>query len=160
MRAGRRFLLAGGSAGLLAVTVLAAVGLVMTFPNGGANVNGEIHCKGVDHLEVTVGTRAPTTNVATATWQAAMPCKTQQGGTQPGVVVSVSHNHPLSGLHLLPDAVAWLPGALRAAAASCGPGETVTLSHTIGGNQTAWASFTPSSADGLASAIEVAAGVA
>lgn len=155
MTARRRWSVLLASVGLLVIITIAATGVAMTFPNGGA-MTGELHCKDVAHLEVTVGTYGLTTNPATATHMERMPCSNAPG-TPDGVVVSVGHNHPMSGLHLLVDAVAWLPGALRATAGQCGPGQTVTLSHTVDHDMKPFATFTPQSAVRLASAIEAAA---
>lgn len=115
---------------------------------------GDLHCKPLNHLHVTIGTAAPTA-IPTATYMPEMPCHQQKIGHQPGIVLSVKTD-PLVGLHLLDDAVLGLPDELRAAAREASGIETVTLAHPINGVFKAWGSWTPPGAMAIADAIDAA----
>lgn len=111
------------------------------------------HCKNPAHLRVTVTPSGPEMQV-TATYAPVMQCENHV--QSPGVVLSHRHGHPLDGMHLLPDAIAWLPGQLRDHARAAGPTDKVTISHTSRQQFVDFASLTRPGALALADAIEAA----
>lgn len=119
--------------------------------------DGLVHCKDESHLHVLVGAQyKPLDRPVTVTWQLAMPCKNEHGGTPPGVVLSVAKDKPLDGLHVLASALGWLVGELRAAA-TAPEGDGVAIAHPDHGDFLIFTTVTPAEAGQLADAIMAAA---
>lgn len=109
------------------------------------------HCKAPSHLHVSLDRPGGTVWPVTATYQPKMSCENHV--TSPGVVIS-HRKDPLEGLHLLPEAIGWLPTELREHADAAEPGDTVTISHTSNKVFVRFVTVTPAGARQLADAIE------
>lgn len=110
-----------------------------------------------DHLRVVVGSdpRAFGPTAQAADYLADLEVRNARGYVGWGAVIDPTGH--ADGMHLFPDAVAFLADQLAAVAtkARAGrPGSAVVLQHTVGGpkNYKAWRSFTPDAADALAQA--------
>jgi hypothetical protein len=114
------------------------------------------HCKDPSHLNVAV-TPSQATGKVTATFIATMACHNDASYHAWGVVLSPKAKDPLSGLHLFPASVAWLPLQLRSKAGTCTGSQTVTISHTVLQKFMAFVSLSPSAALALADGIDAAA---
>lgn len=114
------------------------------------------HCKTPDHLSVTVGgtlTRVTRLHDIRAYYRDPLGCRDEQGYYGPGVVLAKSDT-ATNGMHLLPAAVEWLPGQLRAVALEAGSNGTVTVSHTVSGEWQPWKRFTSGAALALADEVD------
>lgn len=115
------------------------------------------HGKHTDHLEVIVtahNRRALGVGATTSVFVNPMEVSNDHGTPTPGVIVSVAKS-PNPGLHLFPDAVFWLPGAMRTAASEA-TGGSVTVQHKRVGQWAIWRVFTPAGAIDVADAIDIA----
>jgi len=113
------------------------------------------HCKDPSHLAVAV-TPSQFTTLLTATFVPHLECK-NTAYTGWGVVLSFKAASPLDGLHLLPEAVLFLPAQLRDHAAACTGGQTVSIFHTVLTILTHFATQLPRDALNTATEIETAA---
>lgn len=112
------------------------------------------HGKNPPHLQVTVAPETRT-NQVTATW--CPPMEFEQHIVSWSIVLSKHHGQPLQGMHLLPDAVTWLPAQLRAHADQASGTQTVIVSHTFSKVFVHFCALDPADAYALASAIDHAA---
>lgn len=109
-----------------------------------------------DHLRVTVGNdpRAFGTTAQAADYLADLEVRNAKGYVGWGAAIDPT-GHAL-GMHLFPDAVAFLAeqlGAIATKARATGrPAACVVLQHTVGGAWHPWRSFTPDAADALGEA--------
>lgn len=112
------------------------------------------HCKDPAHLKVVVTNERPTLHATTVTYMVDAQCENVPGGYHSWALVLSDHKAALNGLHLLPEAVAWLPGQLRAVALMCSNAQVVTLQHTSLKDFIDFASWSPVAARAVAADIE------
>lgn len=115
-----------------------------------------VHCKSPSHLRVTTGSgsgHVTRLGEIQPVYLADLGCAHPVGYTGDGVLLQIA-TKPGEGLHLLPDAVTWLPNELRLGAQSAGSNGFVDLWHTILGVFEIWRAFTSGAAMQVADGID------
>lgn len=116
------------------------------------------HCKNQAHLNVgTVPASPADAGPGTTTAEHLDACECANNPSYTGACVVISHDKtdPDVGMHVYPDAAAWLAGELRDRAAS-NPNDGIVLAHTFDHQWRPYRTFTPAGATDLASRIEAA----
>jgi hypothetical protein len=115
------------------------------------------HCKNPEHLRVESGVAGTVLGegILTATYVPAFRCH-QTPDYDVHVIVLGRVRKPLTGLHLLPSAWAFVAGGLRACATAT-PDAPIGILHTVGGAWKPWHAMTAQAALDLSAAIMAAA---
>lgn len=114
------------------------------------------HCKDPSHLNVgTTEASSSDAGPGTTTAELVSSCECVNHPDYTGWCVVISHNRtdPDVGMHLMPDAAAWLPDELRRVAGEQ-PADGIVLSHTVRGVFKPYRTFTPAGAVDLAGRID------